>query len=353
MSASGELVTEQRLSMAIDRGLESLGGRQAIDGSFTTLAGPDEDLERSGRPDPTPFTTAIVVTALQLVPDEQAAAIVQRAVRSLEAERLAIGVWKFWTRSHPGASFIPPDTDDTACCVRAIRHGSPDSAYGESLVLGNRSATGLFYTWILPHYRHLGMPSTWASLAWIVSSPFKLRRWFRSGSAPPRWNDKDLVVNVNVLAVLGDRAETRAAAKWITDVVRDGRESISDRWYQSDLAAWHAILRCVEGGVESLDAARPYIVARLSDACGPESAKRMTPLDAARAASVLCAWAPTARCVERVVVRVLENQRADGSWPTCAQYFDDYSRKRVWGSSEATTALCIEALARARAVLRS
>lgn len=350
MHARGsDSVMNGRLSGAIDRGLSCLAARQLPDGSFTTLAGMGEDLERTGTSDPSVFTTAMVATALRASADSRASRIVQRAIASLQSERLPIGAWRFWARVHPGASFMPPDVDDTACCARAMREAVPHPAFHEALMLGNRNADGLFYTWILPRFRHLPMPSAWPSLAWIMASPLKLRRWFLAGNRP-QWTDVDLVVNINVVAALGERVETRAAARWALEVVKEAREAVSDRWYQSEMAAWFAILRCAEGGVTSLDAARPGIVQRLLAACNDPNLDRLRPVDLACAASLLCAWNPEAECLPAVVARILAAQRPDGSWPLDVLYYDGVPIERRWGSADATTALSVEALSRARAV---
>lgn len=332
----------------VQRGVDFLHGQQADDGSFPTLVGAPADLESMGGDDPSIFTTVMIATALQCVGHPGAARMIVRSLASIERERLPNGVWRFWTREHPGADYIPPDVDDTACCMRLMRRlrGSPSDA--TQLLVGNRDLHGRFFTWILPRARHAFMPRTWRQLAWIVRSPLKLRRWLKSGQERPSWHDVDVVVNINAISLLGDQPDTVAAQAWVREIVRSARESRCDRWYQSGPAAWYSLLQCSEFGVSCFDDLRLRVVGRLDDLLDADQWDRLNPLDMAFATSVACAWSPESATIPRLLEHILAEQRADGSWPAYPVYYGGYRRCRAWGSAAITTALCVEALARAQ-----
>lgn len=337
----------QAARAALAQGLQYLSAQQNADGSFETLAGPDDDLERTGTPDPSPFTTAMIASALRIVEDDGAAQIVDRAVESLLAERLSIGAWGFWSKQHPGFGFIPPDIDDTAYSAHVLSRAGIHTPASQALMLGNRDQSGLFYTWILPRRRHLTLPTTWPALAWILRSPLKLRRWMKAGHDRPDAAAVDLVVNINALAFLGDRPETADAAAWIIKVVSEGTEAVHDRHYQSALLTWYGILRCVESGVKSLNVLRPHISKHVMQFLPRDEHSRMPALQVGLAVSLAGTWITDPHCPEQAMQFLTETQRADGSWPAHPIYYGGFQRRRAWGSAALTTALCVEALARA------
>lgn len=328
------------------RGIAFLRERQAADGSFATRAGPPLDLDTRGIDDPSIYTTVMVATALQAVRHDAASDILARALTAIDAQRLPGGVWRFWTRDHAGADFIPPDLDDTVCCLRLLRRARGAIAIPDRLIVENRAGDGRFFTWILPRLRHAAEPRAWGILARVVRRPLKLRRWLLSGIERPSWHDVDVVVNINVVSLVGDRAEVEAAKAWIRDVVTSGREARSDRWYQSAAATWYALLLCSEFDVSCFDDLRPLVCTRLEALREPGQCERLTLLESAMCATVASAWAPASPVIPHLLERVLAEQRTDGSWPACPVYYGGYRRARAWGSRELSTALCVEALFR-------
>lgn len=340
---------------SISLGLSYLHRQQADNGAFRTFVDASGDPALATDPvlDPSVFATTLIATSLLQIDTPLADSIIQKAARSLLKERQPGGAWKFWSVDHPGQSFIAADVDDTACIAHLLRFLSIPSNCNDSLLMHNRDPAGRFYTWIVPRLRHLSAPTTWPALVLLLRHPLRLRRWFLAGASRPRWHGLDVVVNANVLRYLGDRPQTAVASSWISDVVQHHQEAFSDQYYQSALALYYSLLGCAEHGVRSLDTLKPLVLARIEDLLKNSSSCDLSGQDMALALIVLSVWNPLMAMQSGCISRLLAMQRNDGAWPAQAFYYDDFnvSLRRSWGSTELTTAFCLEALARCKHLL--
>jgi len=302
---------------AIDRGVAFLAARQLPSGELPVLA--------SGKPDPSVFPTALAAYSLSFA--HEAAAVCARAVDFLVMEMDSRALWRHWPRTHPHHHQLPPDLDDTSCASLALARAGRPFPDNRARLLANRNRQGLFRTWIFTaaQWRH----------------PLVTWQFFRRTSARP--SDVDAVVNANALFYLGLRDETRAAAAYLLDVVRQNREAACDKWYDNPFAVWYFLAR-------ALGAEAGEMIAEKIDNATPATA-----LDAALAA---CALASCGRVAD--VAPLLAQQLPSGGWPTAALYHGGRLRRRDgsyaephpdaprWGSEELTTTFAIEALARHR-----
>ena len=264
-----------------------------------------------------PFVSALCVLALENC-DEPLARAMCAATRAYLVDTMEYpGFWRYYRH-------LPQDLDSTALCSLVIGT-HPWIFLGRNVprILANRDEEGRFMTWVLAEDE----PN--------VVSPFRL--------------EADPVVNANVIAYLGDRAETRGAQRWLeTLIAEDGLEG-SSKWYPDSVTIYYAITRAMIRARLALDRLRPIIADRilgLRDQQGGfgnilQTAQAVSALhDIGRLESI---------DAKRQVERFMGSQRDDGSWPELLA-FGDQSLK--WGAvgqighgSEAvTSAFCIEAL---------
>jgi hypothetical protein len=162
--------------------------------------------------------------------------------------------------------------------------------------------------------------------------PFVFYRTFRIATA--RQDDIDAVVNANALLHFGRIPQTEPVIAYLVRVLREGREAACDKWYPHRLVNLYAMSRALRRAGED---ARDLLLARL------RVAPAQTPLEHACAASVLLDCGESA---DSHLAAILDTQMESGAWPHEAVYGDPDAE---WGSESLTTAVCIEALSRARA----
>jgi hypothetical protein len=307
-----------RIGGAIARAVTFLEQRQLPSGELPVLA--------SGKPDPSIFPTALAVHCLAFAP--ATADLRERALDFLVGEMAPRGLWKHWPRTHPHHQQLPPDLDDTSCASAALLAAGRTFPDNRELLLRNRDRRGLFRTWL------------WTRAQW--RHPLATAAFFTRTSARPF--DVDAVVNANVLFYLGERKETEAVVAHLLDVLRAGRETTCDKWYERPFAVWYFFSRALRAVRAE---AGEFITTRMATAT-PENA-----LEHALAACILLDW-------NRIpdLAPLLDAQLPSGAWPAAGLYHG--GRKRLstgafapphpdtpwWGSEELTTAFCIEALAR-------
>jgi len=306
---------------AIRRGIAFIEATQLPSGELPVLV--------SGVRDPSLFPTALAAYSLAFVPE--ASAVRERALDFLESEMEPRGVWRHRARAHPGYDGLVADADDTACASIALRTGGREvPAAAANILLANRARDGRFRTWL----------PTLADLR----KPVALWNLFVRGTAGLR--DVDAVVNANVLHFLGRPQNEPAVVEWLLAILRDGRETDCDKWYDDPFAVWYFFARTLA----PMSAEACAIIARK---VGETVAA--TALDLALGASAL------AFCgVAAPMAKLLELQTSCGSWPAAHLYNVGRVRRRdgtfvpgsgdwmTWSSEELTTAFALEALGRQR-----
>lgn len=327
---------------AVRRGVEFLRKNQLANGEFVTLAGPDPDFRGPSERDPSNFSTMHVASSLLASGVPDGAELARRAGEFLFAQMLPGGLWRFWTHEHPGSRGMPPDVDDTVCITHLLErmgYSLPDNL---ATLAANRSADGLFFTWIMPRARFLYRPRTWPALCHFMRNHRSIATFFRSGKEPPQRNGIDAVVNANALLVCSDEPYAAAIVSWLAQLIEKGVAAQSDRWYQSDLSFFYAVARAFESGRTVLAPLGPMVVAGLKTL----SCRTLLPLETAQLFCAAFALNWHDESLDRLVGTLLASQNADGSWNARAHYYGGYARARAWGSAELTTGFCVEALGR-------
>ena len=278
-----------------------------------------------------PFAAGLGLLALEACDHPRSRALVARTRDFLRSCMQYPGIWSYLPE-------LPPAVDDTAICALAVgphpwlRMGR---LWGRNLdvMLSHRDGDGRF-------------------LAWMPGEDWP----------PGLVNEVDAVVNANVLAYMGDRAETRAAQRWIETVVADRREAGASPYYIEPVDLHFALARasCFRNGL--FGELRPTLASRILErldadgGCGDpmRTAQALSGLD-------MLAFDLDEAVLAAVVERLIQAQRRDGSWRPCLAWkeppgWGDWVAvneglrhvrpPRGFASEAMTTAFCIEALQR-------
>lgn len=332
------------VSPAIARGIGFLEARQLASGEFTCYMSTDATLRTGRAADSSPFPTALIAYSLGFTGDPRARGMLGRAVRFFLAEMEGPGMWRYWTRAHPYHSMIPADLDDVACVSHVLRREGAAFPPNEHVILASRDRRGRFQTWIAPRWPAPRGVAFWRVALWQWINPVKAFYFWKMNECDR--DDVDSVVNANVLLYLGDRAETRGAAEFLAEVLRDGREESHDKWHLNRFTFYYTVARAWESGARSLGGMRDEIVGRITERAHPDGRIGDTELDTALAACALLAWGSDAPELERAIEYLVARQGPDGDWPATAMYYGGPKKYYGWGSEELTTGFCLEALGR-------
>ena len=266
-----------------------------------------------------PFVSALCALALESSDEPRARAICTATKAYLIDTIEYPGLWRYYRH-------LPLDLDSTSLCSMVVGT-HPWIWLGRNVpgILANQDEDGRFMTWVLQE----GEPD--------VVSPFRI--------------EADPVVNANVIAWLGDRPETGDAQRWLEALVTDGGLEGSSKWYPDTVAIHYAIARAMVRAKPALDSLRPILADRILGLRDREGGFGNV-LQTAQAVSALYSAGGLGRIdAKREVERLMNSQRADGSWPELLAFGDQSLKWGVvgqigHGSEAVTSAFCIEALER-------
>lgn len=308
----------------IDKAVALLRTRQRGTGEFaTSVSRTSARLDGTLEELATPFDTTFVIECLRHVRHPGVPAILDRACQYLVKAMTPDGVW-YWADPVLLKQWLAhwPDADDSACCSHALLAmgiSPPELARNQQLLLGHRDPRGAFLSW-LDH------------------------------GARPQGNDVDTVVNANVLLYLGETPETWPAIEHLNHVIASNAEYHSYWYYLDHLTLYYAMSRAWHAGVTGLAPSRPALIERTLQRRAADGSFG-SDLQTALAITTLINCG--ARSEIGPAVEVLAGrQQPDGGWTAEALY----AAQRppfpgifiFWcGSVALTTALCLEAIARA------
>ena len=343
MSANG-------LGAGIARGLEFLRRSQMPSGEFKVYMSPDLSLARDCVFDSSPFPAALIAYALGFADTEEAGDVLDKALRFLLSEMEGPGLWRYWTKRHPGHSTIPPDLDDISCASYVLRRHDLPFPPNLELVLANRTPEGRFYTWMTARWPLPPVPSFRRVVLSQWLHPFRLYRFWK---LEPTRHDVDGVVNANVLFYLGEAPETKPAVDYLIDILRRGEEDACDGWYANRFMFYYALSRNFDAGVAALEEVRGESVARIVGAAKPDGSIGGGILNTALSVCALLSWRSSPPELDGAVRFLLARQREDGAWARASVYYSGPKKIYGWGSEELVTGFCMEALLRYRDAARA
>ena len=334
---------QSEIDRAIAHGLSELAARLRPHGELPAPATRGDVLVP--RCDSSPFATAMALRSLAAVPEARDSELVRRMLGFLAAEDQGEGLWGFWSSHSVQYGGLPPDVDDTASVLDVLRRFGRRVVAPRGALLGNRDRRGRFFTFVLPRRGHLRFPGALRRL-------WRERR-FRSHSdplytaTPATRDDVDSVVNAHALIWLGDGPHTRRALDWLIDLVATERERGADKWYPLELSLYVALGLLWEAGLARLAPTRERVLARL--AARLPSAPPV--LESALGLTARLAFGAAPAGLTAALGELLSLRSEDGLWERAILYCNGPARDVGWGSSELSTALALEALARGCAAL--
>ena len=299
--------TKKALENARRRGLEFLDDTVRPDGAWpSTIVGfGGKRIEEHP-----PFTAASGFLALESCELSQVEPLRSRTRDYIARLAIYPGVWRYWDS-------LPPDLDDTAVCsLISDRHIWIFSEMNVECVLSCRDQEGRFRTWIV--------------------SP---------SEADEDLNSIDAVVNANVVAYLGDHAETRPAQRWLERLIRDGQEADALVFYPECMDLYVAMVRAARRAPPAFQTLRPTLAERIS--AGLDSRRDGT--DVMRLAQGVTALdvlkeVKNAGIPEDAAHRIIQEQGARGGWPGYKVWQRGPEFPVEFQSEALTTAACIGAI---------
>ncbi len=333
-------VDTEQLRRSVDRALDWLAETQSPTGELVSYASPLEG-DPTWMPDSLKFITSLGAVALHEVPDPRAATVVDRAVGFLRRERESGAQWRYWSQENDQYLFTPPDADDTACASLAVATRGDRTRANVALLLRNRDPRGRFYTWLIPH-RRPGLRTWWAQRDELRSSVRRHREelWSTTEAEP---DDVDAVVNLNVARYLGRRTPTEVV-RWITSVLHDGSEHVSDKWHRNRFTFYSALADAHRRGVPGLGEVGPIVVARICERVDDGSVG--PPMDSALALLALQTLDGPASARDELARGLVADQLDDGSWERSIFFYGGPKEVFGWASEALTSAWAAQALHR-------
>ena len=320
----------QAARAAVERGIDFLEDIVAPNGGWPCWRYDDTGLVGGRHLEYPPFAAALGLLALDACDHPGAGVLVARTRDFITSCMRYPGIW-----SYPD---LPPSVDDTAICALAV---------GPHPWLRMGRLRGLNFDVMLSHRDRDG----------------RFLLWMPDDDWPTGLdNEVDAVVNANVLAYMGDHAETRAAQHWIETVVADRREADASPYYVEPVDLHFALARAGRFRDGIFSELRPTLAGRIVERLEADGGFG-DPMRTAQALSALdmlafdLAEVPLAAVVESLI----EAQRGDGSWRPCLAWKEPpgwadwvavnegprhVRPPRGFASEALTTAFCIEALQR-------
>ncbi|MCY4505390.1 MAG: hypothetical protein OXG35_00300 [Acidobacteria bacterium] len=320
----------QAAGAAVERGIDFLEEVVASNGGWPCWRYDDTALVGDRHLEYPPFAAALGLLALDACDHPGTRALVARTREFIRSFMQYPGIW-----SYPG---LPPSVDDTAICALAagphpwLRMGRL-LGLNLDVMLSHRDGDGRFLLW---------MPGD---------------DW-----PPGLDNEVDAVVNANVLAYMGDHAETRAARRWLETVVADRREAEASPYYIEPVDLHFALARAGRFRDGIFSGLRPTLASRILERLDDDGGFG-DPMRTAQALSALdmIVFDLDAAMLAAIVRSLVEAQRRDGSWRPCLAWKEPpgwavwvaanegprhVRPPRGFASEAMTTAFCIEALQR-------
>ncbi len=306
------LAPVDNIHAAVSRGVDFLQTQQLSSGEFKTLRYSDQALKSEPRLYSTPYGTTYVLYSLAFVDDARVQTMTDQAIEFLLMQMETPGLWRYYGSDNQET--LAPDLDDTACAAFALkdRHDYIRLGLNHRLFLLNRDPEGRFRTFFI---------------------------------------DKDHdnicgLVNANVVLYLGEREETQATCDYLNALVSGGAKGELSLYGVHDLLFYYVVMRAYSAGATRLGASRQALIERVVACRGPDGSFGGNEINTAFAVCSLLGFGyEDTDLIGEALRYLLARQHDSGAWPAAAFYIDFGSG--FYGSEEVTTALCIEALARA------
>jgi hypothetical protein len=321
---------------AVLKAIRFLAQNQLPDGEFQT-----EFCVQGGVPlfDSSPFVTSLVLHSLQFARhlDPGVPGMIERGCEFLKAEMEPGGLWRYWSRKNDKRALIPPDLDDTSCVSHVLKANGYPVPENQGLFHDSQDSKGAFYTWL-----------------YTPNSPRKRLLWLRTGGRAFsyqdkiwQWTGKDdvcAVVNANAVLYLGETRQTSRAIAYLKEVIRQASEERDIVFYAHKLSLYYMLSRAYSRGVTTLGDVKSTLIERIAGLRQSDGSFGDELLTGMAICSLLNLDAAPPD-LEGAVEFLVATQRLDGSWKRIPAYGGP-PVPTTFGSTDLTTGICVEALAR-------
>lgn len=338
------MIDFSRLDSSIERAIAFLYERQLPYGEFKTYKTLCSNPEDQGVFEHVPLTTSLIAHSLSFWETERTQKMISNALDFLSTEMEEPGLWRTWSSQSIYHKVTPPDMDDT-CCASFLLKKYRTAPGNVELLLANRSRHGTFFSWITPSISKM-VKFPRFGLSSMLERP-NLRLLWQQTEAEP--DDIDFVANANAVCYLQEREETKAAIRYLCEMIERSPDETIDKWYLSIFPAYYFLSRAYYHGVQSLEVAAPKIVEVLDRLILTESCT-MNRLEFALAACTLINFNYLSPSLDHAIHQLVEGQTDEGGWVIFPFYYGGPQRYWSWGSPELTTGFCLEALSRYRLI---
>lgn len=322
----------------IKEGMQYLSESQLPYGEFRTMISPIPHLAGHRQYISSIYVTTFVLYAVHCIEDKQREEIIRKGIKFLLEEMEPPGIWRFTTSNRSailsGGKLqiitplsILPDLDDTACSSFSLKQNNalPETGFNLPQFLTNRNDQGLFYTWLMdaPPYR-------------------KNCKGLRQ--MPVDGNDICPGVGCNILLYLGDIKETAALSNYLVELAISKRNVDGSRYFSNKYVFFYLYSRAFYNGATSLARGRDAILEQIIPYQNIDGSFGST-LETALAACTLMNFGYNLKEVVQAIKHICKTRGNDCSWPIDSFFVEPYAGSH-YGSSELTTAICLEALFR-------
>ena len=276
--------------------------------------------------DSSPFVTALVLYSISfLEEDKKVQKIKEDGIRFLISEMEEGGLWRYWSSKNDKHRAIPPDLDDTCCIAYVLKSNNIKVPDNKEIILNNKNDQGIFYTWILSVS---GKEALHSNDNWIINQE----------------EDVCCVVNANVILYFSEDDRCRDAAKYLIEITSNDPNLFFSPYYNHSIIFYYMLSRSIYNKNNLVDSARKNIVDRILSLQKSDGSFG----DELKTGLAICSLLNCGFCSQsltKAIRYLLQSQHPNGSWRRLPLY---RGRPAVYGSSELTTAFCLEALARCR-----
>lgn len=304
------------ISEAIKSGIEYLSRTQKEDGSFSNFISVSKRFENP-KENRSIFPACLILASLDSLPQSKVLRKVKsKSAKFLMGQKSDFWSWNYWKRSSPESKDAPypDDLDDTCCAMVALIKHDPKSISIKAvskvvnlLTFCESKEGGPYYSWLTPPDANKG------------------------------WKDIDLAVNSNIAFFLSLQEVTLRSLVALTEKAIDSGEYASP-YYHSQYSVIYFISRWYKG--KKKDKIISYLLKKKL-----ENSSWGNPLETALAVSALINLGYEREKLEKSIGYILKNQIV-GEWRAYPLIIESVKKKQKYysGSTELTTAFCIEAL---------
>lgn len=345
--------SEKRMTMdledvdsAIEDGIAYLFEHQYPNGEFCCYIAPDDAMQEWCTTDSCTFATALVASSLLSLPmSSKIDEVLTKCTQFLRYQMMRGGVWNFFTIRNPLFRVNPADIDDTVVISSVLRSRAIEVPDHTNLLLANRNASGLFYTWFAFRFTvavFTAGTTYWKLILRALKYPLQsIGYWAQNES---NRYDVDGVVNANVLYYFGLTEYTQPIVSYLMDILSKQREETCDKWYRNRFSFYYFFSRNFNHGIEDIEPAKMILINRILASQQPNGQLGTSSLDTAFGISTLISAGYCGKSLESAVCFLVNGQSVNGSWPRQSFYYSGPKKAVGWGSEELTTAIALQAL---------